>query len=254
MPGSIMKAQIRNRIWGLLTRAGVALLPGAYGSTPQFHGVRKLVTHLRGLEQWRRAGRVLVLGEAVLARVRQAAVAEGKVLVVPDLTRSGDWIVEIDPGVMNADEAQGAAATGAFAGDPLPRGARLLRGHDLAPVDLMIIGAVGVDRHGVRIGKGAGEADIVYALGRARGFLAATTPVAVLIHELQLLEEPAAREPTDLPVDLIITPNGAQTVRSLHIRPKGLDPAMITPDRLDAFPGLRGILEREGIELSSHHS
>jgi 5-formyltetrahydrofolate cyclo-ligase len=118
----------------------------------------------------------------------------------------------------------------------------------------MIIGAVGVDRHGVRIGKGAGEADLVYALGRDRGFLGTTTPVAVLIHDLQLLEEPAAPEATDLPVDLIITPKGARAVRSLHIRPKGLDPAMITPDRLEAFPGLRGILQREGIELPSNHS
>lgn len=254
MPGSILKAQIRGRIWDLLTQTGVVLFPGAHGRTPKFHGMRKVVQQLRGLEQWGRAGSVLVLGEAVLKRVRQAVVKEGKLLVVPDLTRSSGWIMEIDAGVLGRERALAAASGAGTAGAEFPDGVRHLHGREARPVDLMIIGAVGVDRHGTRVGKGLGEADLVYALGRARGFLKAETPVAVLVHDLQLVEEPGAREPTDLPIDVIITPRETHIVQFMHIRPRGLDPSMITLDRLGAFPGLHGILEREGISppSSSH--
>ncbi len=249
MPGSILKAEIRSRIWSLLTRTGIALFPGAYGRTPRFHGVRKVVEQFHQLDQWTRAKRVLVLSEPVLDRIRRAVVRDGKVLVVPDLTRTEGWIIEVDPAAVGVERAlEGASALG-VAEREVPQGVRFLRGQEIFPVDLMIIGAVGVDRHGARVGKGAGEADLVYALGRDRGFITAETPVAVLVHDLQLLEEPATREPTDLPIDLIVTPKGTHRVRSMHMRPKGLDPAMITPERLAAFPGLRRMLDREGIDL-----
>lgn len=248
MPGSIRKIQIRNRIWDLLTHTGVVLFPGAHGRTPLFSGTRKVVHQLRGTDVWERAKRILVLGEPVLQRVRRAVVADGKVLVVPDLSRASNWIIEIDPQRMGLDEALAVATTFDSRETLLPPGVQAQRGTECAPVDLMIIGAVGVDRGGARIGKGAGEADLVYALGRERGFVAATTPVVVLVHQLQILDEAIVQEATDLPVDLIVTPSGTHRVESLRMRPRGLDASMITPERLRNYPGLPMLLEREGLE------
>ncbi len=248
MPGSIQKVEIRNRIWSLLTQAGIALFPGAYGRTPDFRGKRQVSEQLAKVTEWRDARRVLVLSEPVLRRARQAVVEEGKVLIVPDLARTGSWIVEIDPAAAPKGSASDLAAHLDAARTDLPAGVRTLHGRDVAPVDLMVVGAVGVDRGGTRVGKGLGEADLVYALGRARGFILPETPVVVLVHDLQLQEEfYSVREPTDLPVDIIVTPRGAHAVRSLHLRPSGLDRTMITPGRLKAFPGLVPILEREGL-------
>jgi len=238
MPGSIRKAQIRNRIWERMTRMGVALLPGAFGRTPAFRGQEQGTERLRQLEIWTRATRVLVLDDPALRGVREAALSDGKVLVVPDLSggESG-WMREIDPAGLDG------AQVGRLSNS------RCLRGQETTRVDLMVIGAVGVDRRGNRIGKGIGGADLIYALGRDRGFLAAETPVAVLIHPLQFFQEPTDREPRDLPIDYIVTPEEVIHVSAVKMRPKGLHVSMITPRRLKAFPGLRVILKREGIVL-----
>lgn len=247
MPGSIRKAEIRGRIWGLLRRHAIVREAHIYGCTPRFRGASQTAERLRELPAWGEAARVLILSESVLEGARRVAVADGKTLVVPDLSRTGSgWILEIDPQQLGCDAADDIAVR-LSTGQPAPESLRFRRGSDTAPIDLMVIGAVAVTREGIRVGKGAGEADLVYALGRARGFIGAETPVAVIVHELQVLEEPADREPTDLPIDLIVTPGGTLAVDSLVMRPKGLHPCMITPQRLAAFPGLRAILAREGL-------
>ena len=250
MPGSVSKAQIRSRIWDLMTRQGIALFPGAYGRAPTFRGLTECIGRLRGMEAWVQARRVLVLADPVLQSVREDAVEDGKTLVVPDLSRcAGEWILEIDPSALKGPAAREAArASGCACGAPLA-GVRALHGHETAPVDLMVIGAVAVNRGGARIGRGAGGADLVYALARDRGILRAETPVMVLVHRVQIFEEPLDREPTDLPIDYIVTPEGVITIEAVVMRPKGLHPSMITPQRLETYPGLREILEREGIPL-----
>jgi 5-formyltetrahydrofolate cyclo-ligase len=229
MPGSITKAQIRSRIWNLLTQRKVALFPGAFGRTPEFRGVRKAVSLLRKTSEWGKAQRVLVLGEPILGKVRDAVIADKKTLIVPDLTRTDGWIGELDP-------AGGTRAKTFFQ-----------FGRHVSPVDLIIIGAVGVDHFGSRIGKGIGEADLIYALGRERGFIGACTPVVAVVHQLQVMEERATRENTDLPVDMIVTPKEVRHVHMLGQRPEGMKDSIVTPERLEAFPGLKGIFAREGI-------
>jgi 5-formyltetrahydrofolate cyclo-ligase len=255
MPGSVLKAQIRERIWQRMTQQGVALFPGAYGRTPAFRGEAEAAQRLRATELWRRAERVLVLGEPVLAPVREAAVDDGKVLVVPDLScEDRGWVLEVQPFQLDPEQAREAARVAGSGAQPLVCGTCCLRGKDVAPVDLMVIGAVGVDRRGNRVGRGMGGADLVYALGRARGFLTAETPVVVLVHPLQLFDEPTDREATDLPIDYIVTPAGIIPIETVVMRPKGLHPSMITPRRLAEFPGLRQLLEREGIPLPEKSS
>lgn len=249
MPGSIRKAQIRNRVWDLLRRHAIVRAPGVYGRTPRFRGASQSTAHLREADVWRRARRVLVLGESVLEGVRAAAIEDGKQLLIPDLRRTDSgWVLEIDERRMDPASALAAARSAALEGAPY------LRGREVATVDLMIVGAVAVSGDGDRVGKGRGEADLVYALGRERGFLGAETPVAVIVHDLQILEGIGAREPTDLPIDLIVTPERSIAVDSILMRPKGVHPCMITPQRLRDFPGLRAILEREGIPVSGYRS
>ena len=247
MPGSIIKAEIRNRIWNLLTQQKVALFPGAFGRTPKFRGMHKAILRLRETPEWQQAQRVLVLGESVLGKVRTATIDESKTLVVPDLTRIDGWIGEVDPTLHGLKSTRRAIANFGRPGKSLPSGTAFQTGTATRPVDLMVIGAVCVDHFGARIGKGIGEADIVYALGRDRGFIGENTPVVVMVHHLQVIEERATREATDLPVDLIITPRAIRRVDLLGPRPRGIETAMITPDRIEAFPGLKDILEREGI-------
>jgi len=250
MPGSVRKAEIRRMIWERLTRQGLSLLPGAYGRTPRCPGHEEGIERLVRLAIWRDAERVAVLPDLALDFVRERVVREGKTLIVPDLARTTeDWILEIDPRKAGERASLDAVRANVDGEVELPDGIRFQRGRETPAVDLMVIGAVGVNRLGTRVGRGCGGADLVYALGRDRGFLRAETPVAVIVHPLQLFDDPTDREPTDLPVDYIVTPTETIRIEALVMRPKGLDPCMVTPHRLQCFPGLRRILEREGIVI-----
>ncbi|MFH1144318.1 MAG: 5-formyltetrahydrofolate cyclo-ligase [Candidatus Eisenbacteria bacterium] len=244
------KAQIRRMIWERLTREGLALFPGVYGRTPRCSGQAEGIARLKGLDIWSGAERILVLPDMALDAIREQVVGARKTLIIPDLTRTDeDWILEIDPR-RAGERVSCEAARSLIRGDHAPvAGVRFMRGRETPPVDLMVIGAVGVNRLGTRVGRGCGGADLVYALGRDRGFLRSETPVAVVVHPLQLFDEPTDREATDLPVDYIVTPQETIRIETLVMRPKGLDPCMVTPHRLECFPGLRRILEREGISI-----
>ncbi|MCK4413868.1 MAG: hypothetical protein KAY32_10005 [Candidatus Eisenbacteria sp.] len=246
MPGSVRKAQIRQRVWERLTREGVALFPGAYGRTPRFRGQDRGIALLRDLPVWHAARRILVQPDLGLEQVRRQVLADGRTLIVPDLSRTEPgWILEVAPG--EPLPAFGLGVPGRAAKETAAQ--HYLRGSATAPVDLLIVGAVAVDRRGTRIGRGLGSADLVYALGRDRGFVRPETPVVVLVHPLQFFDEHTDREPTDLPIDIVVTPAEVVAVQAVVMRPKGLHPRMITPERLGRFPGLRRILEREGIDL-----
>lgn len=250
MPGSILKAQIRHRVWDLLTRTGIVRQPGAYGHTPVFRGVSEALVRLESLPGWREARRVLVLREEVLTAVRQAALEAGKTLLIPDLSRPEGWVLEVDVAKLGREMALEIARTCSDPDWDPPTAAAFRMGRDVDPADLMIVGAVGVDSRGGRIGKGVGEADLIYSLGRSRGFVTERTPVVVFVHDLQVIEEPGTSEPFDLPVDVVVTPRRVHAVQTLRIRPKGVHPAMITPERLIAFPTLRRIVTEDTSRLS----
>ena len=250
MPGSVSKAQIRRMIWERLTRQGMATFPGVYGRTPRLPDQAPCIRRLETIPVWQDAARILVLPDAALEAIQSRVIEDMKTLVIPDLARvSEDWILEIDPREAGIEKSL-AAIRQASVEDPEPsRGIRYQRGRDTPAVDLMVIGAVGVNRLGTRVGRGCGGADLVYAIGRDRGFLQDDTPVAVVVHPAQIFDEPADREATDLPVDYIVTAQEVIGIETVVMRPKGLTPCMVTAYRLSCFPGLRRILEREGIPL-----
>lgn len=62
------------------------------------------------------------------------------------------------------------------------RNARRLSVDDLKPVDLVVVGAVAVDRSGTRLGKGGGFSDLEYAVALEAGLTEASTPVVTTVH------------------------------------------------------------------------
>jgi 5-formyltetrahydrofolate cyclo-ligase len=100
----------------------------------------------------------------------------------------------------------------------------------LPHLDLVICGAVAVDRRGARVGKGGGYSDLELAIGRELGVVDERTVVATTVHPVQLLDEELPETEHDVRLDLVVTPG--EVLRfpgNARRRPPG-----ILPDHLDA--------------------
>jgi 5-formyltetrahydrofolate cyclo-ligase len=93
-----------------------------------------------------------------------------------------------------------------------------------------------VTRGGRRCGKGEGYSDLEYAILHELGHPAA--PVATTVHPVQILRR-LPRDPTDLPLSLIVTPDEVIQVASPPPAPAGIDWARLSKEDLDAMPVLR---------------
>jgi 5-formyltetrahydrofolate cyclo-ligase len=71
----------------------------------------------------------------------------------------------------------------------------------VAGADLVVVPALAVDRHGIRLGRGGGSYD------RALARVPPTTRTVALLHDGEFLPE-LPGEPHDLPVQAVITPTG----------------------------------------------
>lgn len=235
------KEAVRRRVWAALVAAGAARFPGAEGRIPNFVGAEAAAARLAGLEVWRRARRLKANPDSPQRPVRLRALQEGKVvyMAVPRL-REAACFLELDPARLPAGVLREAATIkGAF------RLGRPVTPEEVPRLDLVVAGAVAVNRRGVRIGKGGGYSDLEYGLGRAYGFLTADTPVVTTVHPLQVLEEALPRERHDLVVDWILTPEAALPTDPEGPRPEGIYWDLLTEEQIRAMPALQRLRARQ---------
>jgi 5-formyltetrahydrofolate cyclo-ligase len=233
------KADLRQRVWQTLERAGVARFPGAVGRIPNFVGAEQAASLLREMAVWRRALVVKVNADAPQLAVRRLALAEGKILylAVPQL-RSEKCFLEIDPQRVGKRAALAASLAGAC------RFGRPVAPREMRPVDLVVCGSVAVARDGARVGKGGGYCDLEYGVLREEGKLRESTPILTTVHPLQVVSERIGMLPHDLPVDFVVTPTEVVATRPAHPRPRGIYWDLLRPLRINAIPLLRKRLRR----------
>jgi 5-formyltetrahydrofolate cyclo-ligase len=233
------KADLRQRVWQTLERAGVARFPGTVGRIPNFVGAEQAASLLREMAVWRRALVVKINADAPQLAVRRLALAEGKILylAVPQL-RSEKCFLEIDPQRVGKRAALAASLAGAC------RFGRPVSPREMRPVDLVVCGSVAVARDGARVGKGGGYCDLEYGVLREEGKLRESTPILTTVHPLQVVSERIGMLPHDLPVDFVVTPTEVVATRPAHPRPRGIYWDLLRPLRINAIPLLRKRLRR----------
>lgn len=134
--------------------------------------------------------------------VRARALADGKVvyMAVPRLAADLPFY-ELDPRALPVAPDQ--AASREWAAD----NARQVGVEQMRSIDLVVCGSVAVNRHGARIGKGAGYTDIEVGLLQEARLLPAHAVIATTVHPLQILHESLPETDHDFRVDLIVTPD-----------------------------------------------
>ncbi|WP_053715597.1 5-formyltetrahydrofolate cyclo-ligase [Saccharothrix sp. NRRL B-16348] len=225
------KQAARERVWALLERHR-AVPPGVHGRIPSFHGAEEAAERLAGLPEWKTARVVKVVPDTAQQPVRARALREGKLvyMAVPKLAEEPPFYL-LDPTTLTVSPEEAAdRRTAARIGQPIDV-------DTMRPVDLVVCGSIAVNRHGVRLGKGAGYSDIEVALLHEAGLIPPTTLIATTVHQLQVVDDELPERAHDFSLDLIITPDTVIRCDKPR-RPHGLLWDELPAEKIAAIPTL----------------
>lgn len=174
--------------------SGIAVFPlPCKGRIPNFAGAEVAAEKLRQLEEWKKAKVVFVNPDSPQRKIRENALKDGKILIMasPRLKRG---FILIDPTTVKGKERLASTIKGAFKFG--------LEVKDFPKPGLIIEGAVAVDLHGHRLGKGHGYGDVEIGILKRRF---GEIPVATTVHDMQVVENVPFEE-KDETVSIIVTP------------------------------------------------
>ncbi|QAU11783.1 5-formyltetrahydrofolate cyclo-ligase [Halorubrum sp. BOL3-1] len=255
------KQAVREAVWDAFDECDQARFPfPPHDRIPNFAGADAAAERLADTPEWRDAETLKTNPDAPQLPVRRAALRAGKtVYVAQPRLRDPNPFLRLDPAEIPPDEIDDATTVSGISEYGTPTAPE-----DVARVDLIIAGSVGVTTDGARIGKGEGYSDLEWAVlseidavdseghshsGKRDSPGDADTTVATTVHELSVLDGPESAvdgSPSDLPdpdahdvpLDLVATP--ARTIRTdtPHARPDGVDWEALGEEKLSAIPVL----------------
>ena len=232
------KSDIREKIWRILEKGGVALFPGAHGRIPNFKGADEAARLLSTLPEWQRALHIKANPDSPQRPVRHLALTSGKTIymAVPRL-RENRCFINLDPKKIPSQKLfEASSIKGAF------RFGLPVHPKEIPLIDLIVAGSVAVNRKGSRIGKGGGFSDLEYAIGREFGFVKEEVVIITTVHPLQILDQDLPGTDHDFRIDFIVTPTEIIPTHREGDRPKGIIRDHLTDHQISEIPILREIL------------
>lgn len=225
------KDAVRHRVWASLDEYGV-VGPDVAGRIPAFTGADAAADRLTGLPAWHRALRIKANPDRAQLPVRANALSSGKTvyLAVPRLTSLEPFYL-LDPAALPMPAEQAASHEAAA------RYASTVPVEQVPHLDLVVCGSVAVNRDGVRIGKGAGYADIELGLLTEVGAITEATTIVTTVHPLQVIDGSLPETEHDVRVDAIITADTIITCPRAR-RPHGILWSHLSADKIAAIPAL----------------
>lgn len=232
------KAAARAAVWDHLAASGAARFPyPPHGRIPNFAGAAEAAARLLDAPPLAAARRVKVNPDAPQRPLRLAALERGIAVLVPT-PRLRAGFLYLDPARIPAARRREAASLSGCR-----RHAREIPLRRLPELDAIVCGSVAVTRDGRRCGKGEGYSDLEYAILRELG--QPPLPVATSVHADQVLES-FPRDPFDLPLAWIATPEETIRVARPPAAPEGIDWSRLDDAALAAMPVLRELRDLAG--------
>ncbi len=232
------KQKIREYVWSLLERKGVARFPRPiYGRIPNFVGAERAAERILKLEEYRSAKVVKVSPDSPQKFIRYRCLLDGKILIMPT-PRLREGFLLLDPSKIPRKSYERASTIrGAFTfGEKVSP-------ENLPRVDLIVMGSVAVTRDGLRLGKGGGYGELEYAVLLEFGKIERSVPIATNVHDLQILND-LPRDPHDLTLDIIATPTKLIRVERPSQRPKGIIWELLDERKIEEIPLLSRLKDR----------
>ncbi|MFP3852663.1 MAG: 5-formyltetrahydrofolate cyclo-ligase [Anaerolineales bacterium] len=228
------KVAIRQEIWEEMQQQGVDRFPGAQGRIPNFVGAEAAADRLDELDVWAKAKTLKANPDSPQIPARRLALRAGKrvYMAVPRLRKMACFI-ELDPARIPPDELDRAATI--KGADQHGRPVRL---EEMPEIDLILTGAVAVDRAGHRVGKGGGYSDLEFGLAREAGLVDGETPIITTVHEVQIVEEELPHQNHDITLDWIISPEQVIACARRDPGPAGILWDLLPEEKIEAIPVL----------------
>jgi len=211
---------------------------------PDFAGSAQAMDALCALPAYQNAKHVFVTPDNSLIELRRRLLQAGVSLVVSSYNMA-DGFYLLPPGaVPSGHELYGAWPDGlAHFGQPLDLQAL----SKLGRFDFVVTGASAVATSGVRFGRGHGFFDLEWRIFSDMGLVDNRTPLATVVHDLQVLDKKLYPSPDDVLVDWICTPTRTLTVQRDTPRPRGVQWKDISPEQIQANPALSELHRTVGL-------
>ena len=201
---STRKQLLRERVWQEVDQFVDGPKP-LQGRIPNFLGAKEAARHLTKTKEFRNAKVVKVHPSLNATSFREYVLRSGKTLLVPPLPGHDFLYFRVDPHTVRNERYNWAAQKRGF-----NRIGVRLELNEIPKIDLFVVAATVVSIEGCRAGKGKGYGEVEWGIASEIGVVDASTPVATLVHDVQIVDSKSfscdMMEPHDLPVDIIATP------------------------------------------------
>jgi 5-formyltetrahydrofolate cyclo-ligase len=204
---------------------------------PAYDGCEALTEVLPSLPFWPGAGLVYATPDNCLEGVRSALIAQHRPLLQVIAVRLG-FRYFAPASVVPEFERLAGTLDGA---DVLSAPIDLAGIQALGDLDFIVTGCRAVTRGGVRLGKGFGYFDIEWGILSALGVAHDDTPIVVVCHDVQVLDDEFEPSPHDTLVDWIVTPTETIQVDRTRPKPSGIQWDRLQPEQLRGMPPLRDL-------------
>ncbi|SHF98558.1 5-formyltetrahydrofolate cyclo-ligase [Kaistia soli DSM 19436] len=201
---------------------------------PDFEGSESATDRLVAQPFYQKGSYAFVTPDNGLVDLRRRMLEAGKTLVVSTYgIYRGFYLLE--PSMVPPGQALFAAWLDGLEhfGRPISLAEIAKRGR----FDFMVTGASAVSLDGVRFGKGHGFFDLEWGMFTEVGIVDEATPVAAMVHDVQVVEEKLHPSETDILVDTIATPTRFLEVKRAT-RPRGIRWDMLSAEQIAATPPL----------------
>lgn len=211
---------------------------------PDFHGSDLAVDRLMALPGFDTAQHVFVTPDNSLTGLRRRLIERGVRMVVSSYNMASGFYLLRPQAIPHGHELYGAWPDGlAHFGEPLTLHALA----DLGAFDCVATGASAVATSGVRFGRGHGFFDLEWRIFSDMGLVDNATPLATVVHDVQVLDRNLYPSPDDVLVDWICTPTRSLQVARNTQRPRGLNWKGISPEQVRDIPALAELRRTIGL-------
>jgi 5-formyltetrahydrofolate cyclo-ligase len=211
---------------------------------PDFDGVEQATDRIAALDVFKESRLAFVTPDNSMTELRRRLIAAGKPFVMSTYNMQRGFLY-MPSGIVPPEAAPFAAWLDGM--EHFARPINLAELTEIGRFDFLATGASAVTRDGIRFGKGHTYFDLEWGMFTDLGLVDEKTPVAAVVHDVQIVEEQLSPSETDIQVDYIASPSRLATVERASRRPRGIKWDRLTRDEIVDTPPLKELARMRGI-------